>query len=385
MNNRNTYLVTGGAGFIGTNFVKLLSNEEPEARIVVIDALTYCGNIKSIAGEIESGAITFVKGDICDRELVSGLLDTYRPEYLVNFAAESHVDRSLTDSQPFVTTNVGGTLNLLNCVRNQRDAQKAAGETPTLRRFVQISTDEVYGDLDTDIPEGKALPPELCAALQRGAESRLYGSDSFGETSPLHPSSPYSASKASADLMVLAYHHSFGLPVCITRCSNNYGPYQHPEKLIPLMINNILDRKPLPVYGSGLNVRDWIHVDDHARGILAAAHHGREGEVYNFGGYNERRNIDIVRLLISSVAAQVSDNTGMDESLIRYVNDRPGHDRRYAIDAAKSMAELGWKPLIPFDRGISDTVRWYLSNRKWLEDIVSGDYSTYYDRMYSNR
>ncbi|MDE6527345.1 MAG: GDP-mannose 4,6-dehydratase, partial [Muribaculaceae bacterium] len=268
MNNKNTYLVTGGAGFIGTNFVKLLSREEPEARIVVIDALTYCGNIKSIAGEIESGAITFVKGDICDRKLVSELLDTYRPEYLVNFAAESHVDRSLTDSQPFVTTNVGGTLNLLDCARNQRDAQKAAGETPTLRRFVQISTDEVYGDLDTDIPEGKALPPELCAALQRGAESRLYGSDSFGETSPLRPSSPYSAAKASADLMVLAYPHSFGLSVCITRCSNNYGPYQHPEKLIPLMINNILERKPLPVYGSGLNVRDWIHVEDHARGIL---------------------------------------------------------------------------------------------------------------------
>lgn len=385
MESAYTYLVTGGAGFIGTNFIKLLRREEPEARIVVLDALTYCGNIKSIAGEIERGEISFIKGDIGDSELVCGILHDYRPDYIINFAAESHVDRSLTDSRPFFTTNVGGTLNLLDCVKAQRTAQLAAGESPSLRKFVHISTDEVYGDLDIDIPEGCPLPDDVSRRLGRGAESRLYGSVSFCESSPLRPSSPYSAAKASADLMVLAYKHSFGLPVCITRCSNNYGPYQHPEKLIPLMVNNILARKPLPVYGRGLNVRDWIHADDHARGILAVAHAGRIGEVYNFGGYNERRNIDIVKLLISTVAAEVADNKGIDESLITYVNDRPGHDRRYAIDAAKSMDELGWKPLIPFDKGIADTVRWYLANRKWLDDIVSGDYRNYYDKMYSNR
>lgn len=385
MDRTDTYLVTGGAGFIGTNFVKLLRRKEPQARIVVLDALTYCGNVKSLAAEIESGDIVFVKGDICDADLVSKLLDRYRPDYLINFAAESHVDRSLTDSRPFFTTNIGGTLNLLDCARAQRNAQLAAGATPSLRKFVHISTDEVYGDLDTDIPEGCPLPDDVAAALGRGPKSRLYGSESFSETSPLRPSSPYSAAKASADLMVLAYHRSFGMPVCITRCSNNYGPYQHPEKLIPLMINNILARKPLPVYGRGLNVRDWIHAEDHSEGILAVAHRGRTGEVYNFGGYNERRNIDIVRLLIATVAEQSADSTGMDESLLTYVTDRPGHDRRYAIDAAKSMAELGWKPRIPFDQGIADTVRWYLANRQWLDDIVSGDYRTYYDKMYSNR
>lgn len=381
----SAYLVTGGAGFIGTNFVKLLLRQEPEARITVLDALTYCGNLKSLAAEIESGTINFVKGDIADKGLVTSLLHDLRPDYIINFAAESHVDRSLTDSLPFVRTNVEGTLNMLDCAKNLRAEEIAEGRKASLLKFVQIGTDEVYGDLDIDIPEGQEFSPELNEVLGRTAGSVTFGTEHFSETSPLKPSSPYSASKASADLMALAYCRSFGLPVCVTRCSNNYGPYQYPEKLIPLIINNILERKALPVYGRGLNVRDWIHADDHSRGVLAVAHYGREGEVYNFGGYNERRNIDLVRLLIGTVAAEVSDNSGMDESLITYVSDRPGHDRRYAIDAAKSIAELGWRPQVPFAEGIASTVRWYLDNRDWLNDIVSGDYRNYYDKMYKNR
>ena len=382
---KETFLVTGGAGFIGVNFVKLLADDAACPRIVVLDALTYCGNLKSLADEIESGRITFVKGDIGDRELVSRLLEQYTPDYIINFAAESHVDRSLDDSRPFVRTNVEGTLNLLDCATSQRRAQLAASVEPTLKKFVQISTDEVYGQLPADIPDGAPLPAGVVAALHRSEHGVTYGTEAFTERSPLQPSSPYSASKTSADLMVLAYNHSFGLPVTITRCSNNYGPYQYPEKLIPLMINNIIARKPLPVYGRGLNVRDWIHAADHARGILAATRNGRPGEIYNFGGYSERRNIDIVKKLIELLASELDDSTGVDESLITYVGDRPGHDMRYAIDAAKAIDELGWRPEVSFDEGLRDTVRWYLDNSQWLADIVSGDYMQYYDKMYSNR
>ena len=380
-----TFIATGGAGFIGTNFVKMMTREHPQARIVVLDSLTYSGNIKSLASEIEKGDIVFVKGDIGDKELVTKLLDEYKPEYIINFAAESHVDRSLVDSRPFVRTNVEGTLNLLDCALAQRRHQLSEGKALSLRKFVQISTDEVYGQLPIDYPDSAPLPAGVVAKLGRHDGCITYGSEAFRESSPLKPSSPYSASKTSADLLAMAYHHSFGLPVTITRCSNNYGPYQHPEKLIPLMINNILERKPLPVYGQGLNVRDWIYVEDHARGILMAAVNGRDGEIYNFGGYSERRNIDIVRTLIGLVAEAVPDNKGMDESLIEYVGDRPGHDSRYAIDAEKSMEELGWRPEVPFDKGLRDTVDWYISNRAWLDDIVSGDYRDYYDRMYANR
>ena len=382
---RKSFLVTGGAGFIGTNFVKLLLRELPEASVTVLDALTYCGNIKSIAAEIESGKISFVRGDIADRDLVTKLLNELKPQYIINFAAESHVDRSLTDSKPFVDTNVGGTLNLLDCARRQRDAQLAAGEEPTLLKFIQISTDEVYGQLEADIPEGATLPDDLNARLGRTEPSPTYGTEYFSERTPLQPSSPYSASKASADLLAMAYYHSFGLPVSITRCSNNSGPYQYPEKLIPLMINNILQRKPLPVYGRGLNVRDWIYVDDHAAGVLATALKGEAGQVYNFGGYGERRNIDIVKTLLRIVAEESGNAEGIDESLITYVGDRPGHDMRYAIDAAKSMVSLGWLPKVHVDEGLRRTVRWYLDNRAWLDDIVSGDYRDYYDKMYSNR
>lgn len=380
-----TYLVTGGAGFIGTNFVKFLRRNEPDATIVVLDALTYSGNIKSLAGEIERGEIVFVKGDIADCGLVTDILTKYQPAYLINFAAESHVDRSLDDSRPFIRSNVEGTLNLLDCARKQRETQITQGEIPTLLKFVQISTDEVYGDLECDRPAGTPLPRRLNEMLGRGAGSMCYGSQFFSERSPLKPSSPYSASKASADLLALSFHRSFGIPVCVTRCSNNYGPYQHPEKLIPLMINNILERKQLPVYGRGLNVRDWIHVDDHCAGVLAVAHRGESGQIYNFGGYSERRNIDIVNSLIKIVGAELDNNENIDENLITFVGDRPGHDRRYAIDASKSMKELGWRPEIPFNEGLATTVRWYLANRNWLNDIVSGDYRSYYDKMYSNR
>ncbi|MCH5221847.1 MAG: dTDP-glucose 4,6-dehydratase [Muribaculaceae bacterium] len=381
----NTFLVTGGAGFIGTNFVKFLLNEDAEAKVIVLDALTYCGNIKSLSAEIESHKIEFVKGDIIDRQLVATLLERYTPAYIVNFAAETHVDRSLDDSRPFVRTNVEGTLNLLDCATAQRRAQLENGKESTLRKFVQISTDEVYGQLEIDCPEGAPLSADTLSKLCREDAGVTYGSSAFTETMPLCASSPYSASKASADLLALAYCRSFGLPVAITRCSNNYGPYQYPEKLIPLMINNILLRKPLPVYGRGLNVRDWIYAEDHARGVYAVATAGRVGQVYNLGGYSERRNIDVVKKLINIVASQVDDNAGIDESLISYVGDRPGHDMRYAIDASKAIDELGWRPLTSFDDGLKATVAWYLANRQWLNDIVSGDYLSYYDKMYSNR
>ncbi len=382
---KECFLVTGGAGFIGVNFVKHLLATEPAARVVVLDALTYCGNLASLARELEEGAIEFVKGDIADRELVNRILAEHRPDYIINFAAETHVDRSLTDSRPFVRTNVEGTLNLLDCAVAQRKAQLAAGEEPSLKKYVQVSTDEVYGQLPLDIPEGAPLPPATVARLGRNEGGVTYGSTYFSESSPLCPSSPYSASKTSADLMVLAYGHSFGLPVTVTRCSNNYGPYQYPEKLIPLMINNILDRKELPVYGRGLNVRDWIYVTDHARGVLAAARKGRAGEVYNFGGYSERLNIDLVKELITIMASELDDNEGVDESLIRFVGDRPGHDLRYAIDASKAIEELGWRPEVSFAEGLRSTVRWYLANRKWLADIVDGSYRSYYREMYANR
>lgn len=377
------FLVTGGAGFIGVNFVKLICNTEPDTRIVVLDALTYCGNFKSIAPLVESGRVQFVKGDIANRDLVSQLLDDYNPDYIINFAAETHVDRSLEDSRPFVRTNVEGTLNLLDCAKAQRKRQIEQGIEPTLKKYVQVSTDEVYGCLPMDCPDGVAANQATIELL--GRDAIMYGSDAFSETSPLKPSSPYSASKTSADLMVLAYQHSFGLPAVVTRCSNNYGPYQHPEKLIPLMINNILSRKSLPVYGEGLNVRDWIYVDDHARGVLAAARRGRIGEVYNLGGYSERRNIDVVHTLLDIVARTTADNAGIGENLITHVADRLGHDTRYAIDATKAMTELAWRPEVRFDEGIRRTVEWYIDNRDWLDDIVSGDYRDYYQQMYANR
>ncbi|MDE6134607.1 MAG: dTDP-glucose 4,6-dehydratase, partial [Muribaculaceae bacterium] len=341
----------------------------------VLDALTYAGNIDSLRPEIESGAVTFVHGDICDSAAVDGLFERYRPDYVVNFAAESHVDRSVDNPRPFVETNVLGAQTMLECARQYL---KAGG---CLKKFVHVSTDEVYGDLsiDFDVPgEDAALTEAL------GRPVLLYGREVFSENCPLRPSSPYSAAKASADMIALSYHRTFGFPVVITRCSNNYGPYQFPEKLIPLMINNILEGRPLPVYGRGLNVRDWIHVEDHCAGVLAAAVSGRPGEVYNFGGYSERTNIDIVRTLIAEVC-RLRPDISPESCRIEYVGDRPGHDLRYAINAERSMAELGWRPRHDFEQGLRSTVEWYIANRRWVENIVNGEYRLYYDKMYSNR
>ena len=315
----------------------------PDYRIVCLDKLTYAGNLSTLSSVLEEPNFCFVKLDICDREGVFRLFEEERPDIVVNFAAESHVDRSIEDPGIFLQTNILGTATLM-------DACRKFG----VRRYHQVSTDEVYGDLPLDRPD-------------------LF----FTETTPLHTSSPYSASKASADLLVLAYHRTYALPVTISRCSNNYGPYHFPEKLIPLMIINALDEKPLPVYGTGENVRDWLYVEDHCKAIDLIIHKGREGEVYNVGGHNERKNIDIVRLICRAL--------GKSESLISYVADRKGHDMRYAIDPTKIHNELGWLPETKFEDGIQKTIRWYLDNKPWWQEIVSGDYRNYYQRMYGER
>jgi dTDP-glucose 4,6-dehydratase len=333
-------LVTGGAGFIGSNLVRLLRKERPDWTIVNLDKLTYAGNAESLADLRADPKHVFVRGDIANAELVEHLLRTHRIDSVMNLAAESHVDRSILGPGIFVETNVSGTQVLLECARQ-------AG----VSRFVQISTDEVYGSL--------------------GATGK------FSEQSPLKPSSPYSASKTAADLLVLAYGHTFKMDVVVTRCSNNYGPYQFPEKLIPLMIANALEGKKLPVYGDGQQIRDWIHVEDHCRALLAALTSGKPGEVYNIGSDNEWANLTIVNRLLAIL--------GKGSELIEYVKDRPGHDRRYAIDAAKAHAELGWAPRIPFEQGLSQTVSWYVQNRGWWERVRSGEYRTYYERNYGSR
>ena len=338
-----TILVTGGAGFIGSNFIFHMLKKYPGYRIVCLDKLTYAGNLSTLSSVLEEPNFRFVRLDICDREGVFRLFEEERPDIVVNFAAESHVDRSIEDPGIFLQTNILGTATLM-------DACRKFG----VRRYHQVSTDEVYGDLPLDRPD-------------------LF----FTETTPLHTSSPYSASKASADLLVLAYHRTYSLPVTISRCSNNYGPYHFPEKLIPLMIINALDEKPLPVYGTGENVRDWLYVEDHCKAIDLIIHKAREGEVYNVGGHNERKNIDIVRLICKAL--------GKSESLITYVADRKGHDMRYAIDPTKIHNELGWLPETKFEDGIQKTIRWYLDNKPWWQEIVSGDYRNYYQRMYGER
>ena len=338
-----TILVTGGAGFIGSNFIFYLLKKYPANRIVCLDKLTYAGNLSTLSCVLEERNFRFVRLDICDREGVFRLFEEERPDIVVNFAAESHVDRSILDPGIFLQTNILGTATLM-------DACRKFG----IRRFHQVSTDEVYGDLPLTRPD-------------------LF----FTEETPLHTSSPYSASKASADLLVLAYHRTYSLPVTISRCSNNYGPYQFPEKLIPLMIINALHEKPLPVYGTGENVRDWLYVEDHCKAIDLIIHKGREGEVYNVGGHNERKNIDIVRLICKAL--------GKSESLITFVADRKGHDMRYAIDPTKIHNELGWLPETKFEDGIQKTIQWYLNNKSWWQEIVSGEYRNYYQSMYGER
>lgn len=336
-------LVTGGAGFIGSNFLFYMLEKYPTYRIVCLDALTYAGNLSTLDGILQNVNFKFVKGDIADKACVDALFKEEKFDIVVNFAAESHVDRSIENPEVFLVTNILGTQTLM-------DACKKYG----VERYHQVSTDEVYGDLPLDKP--KLL---------------------FTEETPIHTSSPYSASKASADLLVQAYHRTYGLPVTISRCSNNYGPYHFPEKLIPLMIANCLNDKELPVYGKGLNVRDWLYVEDHCKAIDLIIHKGKIGEVYNIGGHNEMANIDIVKLILKEL--------NKPESLIKYVTDRKGHDMRYAIDPTKIHNELGWLPETTFVDGIKKTIDWYLNNKKWWQDILSGEYADYYDKMYVGR
>ncbi len=385
-----TYLVTGAAGFIGANFVKYILAKHEDIRVVVLDALTYAGNLKTIASDIDDKRCFFVKGDIGDERLVNRLFDEYGFDYVVNFAAESHVDRSIENPQLFLQTNILGTQNLLDAARRHWVTGKDEQGYPTWKpsvRYHQVSTDEVYGSL--------------------GKEGF------FTETTPLCPHSPYSASKTSADMIVMAYHDTYRMPVSITRCSNNYGPYHFPEKLIPLIINNILSGKQLPVYGNGSNVRDWLYVEDHCKAIDLVVRKGREGEVYNVGGHNEKTNIDIVRLTIKTIhdlmeqqpqyrnvlkkkvsrthpdtAPDSLDDIDIDwicDDLITFVKDRLGHDQRYAIDPTKIKDELGWYPETSFDKGIVKTILWNLDHQDWIADVTSGDYQHYYDQMYGNR
>lgn len=350
--NPRTILVTGGAGFIGSNFIAYLLSQHPADTIVNLDALTYAGNLENLKEVENNPRYSFVKGDIRDRDLVHDLFAEHHFTHVVNFAAESHVDRSIVDPELFLTTNIIGTEVLLDEAKKSwklhpddkynKDYQEGV-------RFHQVSTDEVYGAL--------------------GKEGL------FTETMPLLPNSPYSASKASADLIVRAYHETYGLPVTISRCSNNYGPFQFPEKLIPLMINNCLKDKSLPVYGDGMQIRDWLHVIDHCSAIDAILDKGTIGEIYNIGGNNEKANIEIVKLIIKTV--------GKSEDLITYVKDRPGHDRRYAIDNTKITSQLGWKPSYTFEQGMEETIQWYLDNQQWIERVVSGDYQKYYEHMYA--
>ncbi|OGV33317.1 MAG: dTDP-glucose 4,6-dehydratase [Lentisphaerae bacterium GWF2_45_14] len=333
-------LVTGGAGFIGVNFVKMLLSEAPDVTVVNFDLLTYAGNLASLEDSMNDPRHIFVHGDICDRKQVCSTLKKYDIDGIINFAAESHVDRSITGPEIFVDTNIKGTLNLLQCARECE-----------VKRFLQVSTDEVYGSL--------------------GKEGM------FTETSPIAPNSPYSASKASADHMVRAFQHTFGLDTVITRCSNNYGPYQFPEKMVPLCINNARLEKSIPVYGDGLQVRDWLYVEDHCSAIWKVFKSAEPGSLYNIGGCNEMANIDLVKVILSIL--------GKPESLISFVKDRPGHDRRYAIDASKIMKELDWKPSVTFKQGMEKTVKWYIDNLPWLEKITSGEYRKYYDSMYEDR
>ncbi|SUP44770.1 dTDP-glucose 4,6-dehydratase [Veillonella criceti] len=336
-------IVTGGAGFIGGNFVHLMVNKYPEDHIICLDALTYAGNLATLKSVMDKPNFSFVKGDIANREFIYDLFEKIKPDIVINFAAESHVDRSILDPEVFLRTNVIGTSVLM-------DACRKYGIT----RYHQVSTDEVYGDLPLDKPD-------------------LF----FTEATPLHTSSPYSASKASADLLVLAYHRTYGLPVSISRCSNNYGPYHFPEKLIPLMIINALHNKSLPVYGDGLNVRDWLYVTDHCEAIDLIVRQGKVGEVYNVGGHNEVNNLTIVKTICSIL--------GKSENLIEYVTDRQGHDRRYAIDPAKIHSDLGWLPKVKFEDGIVKTIEWYKQNKDWWEPIISGEYQKYYESMYQGK
>ena len=377
MKTEHRILITGGAGFIGSHVVRLFVKKYPRYRIVNLDKLTYAGNLANLADIDTAPNYTFVKADICDFEAISSVFRDYDIDGVIHLAAESHVDRSIKDPFTFARTNVLGTLCLLQAAKTHWNGNFEN------KRFYHISTDEVFGALELSRPQG--IEPPFSTSASSAVRHLAYGEEFFYENTAYNPHSPYSASKASSDHFVRAYHDTYGMPTVVTNCSNNYGPYQFPEKLIPLFINNIRHGLPLPVYGKGENVRDWLYVEDHARAIDLIFHEGKTAESYNIGGFNEWKNIDLIRVIIATVDRHLGRPEGTSEKLIEYVADRAGHDMRYAIDSSKLQRELGWEPSLQFEEGIEKTVRWYLDNQKWLDDVTSGEYRKYYEEMYLKR
>ena len=380
MEYRRNILITGGAGFIGSHVVRLFVNKYPEYRIINLDKLTYAGNLANLKDIEDRPNYEFVRADICDFETVCGIFRKYGIDGVIHLAAESHVDRSIKDPFTFARTNVMGTLSMLQAAKLYWESLPEKYEG---KRFYHISTDEVYGALALTDPDG--IEPPYTTAASSAEHHLAYGRDFFYEDTKYSPHSPYSASKASSDHFVRAFHDTYGMPTIVTNCSNNYGPYQFPEKLIPLFINNIRHRKPLPVYGKGENVRDWLYVEDHARAIDLIFHKGKTADTYNIAGFNEWKNIDLIKVVIRTVDRILGRPEGADMDLITFVTDRAGHDMRYAIDATKLHRELGWSPSLQFEEGIDRTVRWYLDNQAWMDNVTYGDYQNYYEEQYKDR